>query len=111
LDIDIWGQNPLRIRNLIYGTIFSCFALNNVQDEIAQQSTSIISRYSAMEHLVPEQMFSTDTAPAQGVSAIKTISLAVEGQRIYTIDAGNVEQALATVDICTDNLILSIHQP
>lgn len=148
------------VGDLIYGTIFSYFALNNVQDEIAQQSADIVSyrlpsygmfstsletqywfgvprnvsfaglsmdvdyvthqtvdkqnnnqawvnynrsigsRYSAMEHLVPEQMFSTETAPAEGISAVKALAIAVaEGQRIYTIDSSNVEQALAAINI------------
>ena len=34
------------------------------------------NRLSAMEHLVPEQMFSTPEAPAQGISAVKAIELA-----------------------------------
>lgn len=64
---------------------------------------SIGSRYSAMEHLVPEQMFSTDTAPAEGVSAVKALALAsAEGQRIYTITQNNVEQALNNITLNPD---------
>ena len=40
------------------------------------------ARLSAMEHLVPEQMYSTDDAPAHGISAVKAIQLAAaEGQK------------------------------
>jgi len=149
--------------DLIYGALFSHFALNNVQDEIAQQSSNIVSyrapsyglfatslntqywfgvprnvqfgglsmdvdyashqtvdkqnsqqgwinynraigsRYSAMEHLVPEQMFSTDEAPAQGISAVKAIALAsAEGQRIYTITSDNLYTAMAQLQLSAD---------
>ncbi|WP_461522074.1 hypothetical protein [Porticoccus sp.] len=49
-----------------------------------------------MEYLVPEQMFSTDEAPAQGISAVKAIAqAAAEGQRIYTITSSNLYTAMA----------------
>jgi hypothetical protein len=38
---------------------------------------------SAMEHLVPEMMFSTEENPAHGISAVKALQLAAaEGQKI-----------------------------
>lgn len=56
-----------------------------------------------MEHLVPEQMFSTDNAPAEGISAVKALALAsAEGQKIWTIDQNNVDVALATIDLDAD---------
>ena len=66
------------------------------------------SRASAMEYLVPEQMFSTQAAPAQGISSDKAIALAAaEGQKIYTITQSNVDSALAaiTLDQQTENEI------
>ena len=66
------------------------------------------SRASAMEHLVPEQMFSTQAAPAQGISSVKAIALAAaEGQKIYTITQSNLDSALAaiTLDQQTENEI------
>ncbi|MFV0477076.1 MAG: hypothetical protein ACK5ME_04475, partial [Parahaliea sp.] len=148
------------VGDLMEGTIFSYFALNNVQDEIAAQSSnvtayrvpsygmfrtdivpsywfgiprdvsfsglvmdvdlvahmgadkqnrdaewlgfnqSIGARYSAMEHLVPEQMFSTEENPAEGVSAVKALAIAgAEGQRIYTIDQNNLTAALAAIEL------------
>lgn len=58
---------------------------------------------SAMEHLVPEQMFSTEAAPANGISAVKAIQLAAaEGQRIYTITRANVDAALAQINLSSD---------
>ncbi len=58
------------------------------------------ARLSAMEHLVPEQMYSTDDAPAHGISAVKAIQLAAaEGQKIWTITQGNLDQALAGIEL------------
>lgn len=57
-------------------------------------------RLSAMEHLVPEQMFSTEESPAYGVSAVKAIQLAAaEGQKIYTITQANVNAALSAINL------------
>ncbi len=56
-----------------------------------------------MEHLVPEQMFSTAENPAQGISAVKALAIAsAEGQRIWTIDQNNLNTALAAINLDTD---------
>ena len=69
----------------------------NQQKALVQQ---LGMRQSAMEHLVPEQMFSTDTAPAYGVSAVKAIQLAAaHGQKIYTINQANLESALTAINL------------
>ena len=61
------------------------------------------NRASAMEHLVPEQMFSTEEAPAQGVSAVKALALAAAaGQKIWTIGQNNVDVALASINHSSD---------
>jgi len=61
---------------------------------------SVGSRYSAMEHLVPEQMFSTEEAPAYGMSAVKAIALAAqEGQKIFTITQANLDTALSQISL------------
>jgi len=58
------------------------------------------SRYSAMEHLVPEQMFSTEEAPAHGISAVKAIALAAqEGQKVFTITQANLDAALSQIQL------------
>jgi len=63
-------------------------------------------RISAMEHLVPEQMFSTDIQRAQGVSAVKALAIAgAEGQKIWTITADNVISALASINLSSDTEI------
>jgi transglutaminase-like putative cysteine protease len=53
---------------------------------------------SALEHLVPEQMFSTPSEQLQGVSAVKALSLAsAAGQRIYFITPQNQAQILPLI--------------
>jgi len=57
-------------------------------------------RLSAMEHLVPEQMFSTPDNPAHGISAVKALAIAnAEGQKIWTIDQNNLTTALAAINL------------
>lgn len=146
--------------DLIYGTIMSYFALNDVQDEIQAQSADMVTyrlpsygifsttlqpqywfgvprntsfsgltmdvdavtfhgaaksgdrsekinftrasgaRLSAMEHLVPEQMFSTEENPAHGISAVKALAIAsAEGQKIWTITQSNLNEALAAINL------------
>ncbi|MCC7516578.1 MAG: hypothetical protein IT470_04475 [Pseudomonadales bacterium] len=61
------------------------------------------SRGSAMEHLIPEGIYSTSDGAAHGVSAVKSLQLAAaEGQKIYTITQANVETALAAINLSTD---------
>lgn len=61
-----------------------------------QLQTGMLS--SALEHAVPEQMFSTPTQPAQGVSAVKALQIAAsEGQRTYHITPGNQAQVLPSL--------------
>ena len=58
------------------------------------------ARLSAMEHLVPEQMFSTEDNPAHGISAVKAIQIAAaEGQKIWTITKTNLSTALAAINL------------
>ncbi len=56
---------------------------------------------SALEHAVPEQMFTTDpNNPAQGVSAVKALQLASQqGQRIYHITPANMATTLPNINI------------
>jgi hypothetical protein len=152
------------VGDLLYSTIFSYFALNNVQDDIAAKQANIINyrapsyglfktnlqpsywfgtprdvkttglamdvdhmssyrvakdndpqaktnfnkltgnRYSAMEHLVPEQMFSTVENKAEGISAVKAIAIAAaEGQKIYSINKNNVENSLVAINLSEDS--------
>jgi hypothetical protein len=58
------------------------------------------ARMSAMEHLVPEEMYSTEDNPAHGISAVKALRLAAaEGQKIWTITQSNLSQAMAALNL------------
>jgi hypothetical protein len=62
------------------------------------------NRLSAMEHLIPELMFSTAEAPAEGISAVKAIALAsAQGQKIWTITQDNLDAALAAINLHADS--------
>lgn len=64
---------------------------------------NVWTRASALEHLVPEAILSTETDPAQGVSAVKAIMIATaEGQKIWTIGQSNLELALAEIELSAD---------
>ena len=61
------------------------------------------ARLSAMEHLVPEQLFSTPENPAHGISAVKAIQLAAaEDQKVWTITQANLDVALANIQLSND---------
>ncbi|QEY16801.1 hypothetical protein D0C16_12965 [Cellvibrio sp. KY-GH-1] len=75
---------------------------NNKQEAIAF-SQSIGARMSAIEHLVPEQMVSTETEKAQGISAVKALAVASQqGQKIWTITNDNVNLALSRINLGAD---------
>ena len=55
---------------------------------------------SALEHAVPEQMFSDPENPAQGFSAVRGLELAsAEGQRIFQIDSSNINQVMPQLNL------------
>ena len=152
------------VGDMLEATIFSYFAMNNLQDDIAAQQANIVnyrlpsygkfstrlstsywygtprnvsasglvmdvdrvfnsqvdkdnnvanrisfnqmtgSRLSAMEHLVPEQMFSTPEGQAEGISAVKAIALAAaQGQKIWTITRDNLDAALSAINLHADS--------
>ncbi|HUH57227.1 MAG TPA: sugar-binding protein, partial [Pseudomonadales bacterium] len=75
---------------------------NNHEQRVNYNRTSG-ARLSAMEHLVPEQLFSTSENPAHGISAVKAIQLAAaEGQKIWTITQANLNTALANIALDND---------
>jgi hypothetical protein len=75
----------------------------NNNDEVLAFSHASGARMSAMEHLVPEQMFSTETDKAQGISAVKAIAIAgQQGQKIWTIDKNNLDLALSKINLGAD---------
>ena len=77
---------------------------NNQTANAVNYMQVIGSRGSAMEHLVPEQMFSTPEAPAQGISAVKALAIAsAQGQKIWTISQNNLETAMAALQLDADS--------
>ncbi|MFL0798416.1 MAG: hypothetical protein K6L73_13115 [Cellvibrionaceae bacterium] len=78
-------------------------AKDNNHEKTINYTKAIGSRYSAMEYLVPELIFSIDTAPVQGISAVKALAIAAaEGQRIYTITQDNLNEALNEINLDAD---------
>ena len=76
--------------------------INSKSDSVAF-SKVIGSRMSAMEHVVPEQMFSTETIKAHGISAVKALAIASQqGQKIWVIDKSNVGLALSKINLGAD---------
>lgn len=53
---------------------------------------------SALEHVIPEILFSSSAVPGESVSSVKAIKIAVEqGQRIYKITSQNQSSALLDI--------------
>ena len=76
----------------------------------ATLNTQIGALTSALEHGIPEQQFSTDDEPAEGISAAKALAIAnAQGQRIYTIDRSNRDEALAALRL-SSNTVSEIRQ-
>lgn len=60
-------------------------------------------RLSTMEHLIPEQLFSTETTRPVGFSAIKALSMAANtNQKIYTIDKNNLSLVISKINLNID---------
>ncbi len=58
---------------------------------------------SALEHSVPEQLFSTPENPAQGISAVKALKIANDqGIPIYTINQSNINTVLPQLQVDGD---------
>jgi len=58
---------------------------------------------SALEHSVPEQLWSTPDNPAYGISAVKALKIANDqGIPIYTINQSNIDTILPQLQIDTD---------
>jgi hypothetical protein len=58
---------------------------------------------SALEHSVPEQLWSTPTEPAYGISAVKALKIANDqGIPIYTINQTNIDTILPQLQIDED---------
>jgi hypothetical protein len=61
---------------------------------------------SALEHSIPEQLFSTPDNPAQGISAIKALKIANDqGIPIYTINQSNIDSILPQLQVDSGTII------
>lgn len=76
---------------------------SNDKNESKLFSQLVGPRWSAMEHLVPEQMFSTAENQVHGISAVKALTIASQqGQKIWTIDKTNLNLALSRINLSAD---------
>ena len=65
---------------------------------------------SVLEHGVPEAIFGSQAAPAEGISAVKALMLAAkQGQRIYHISSSNAATVLPNLSI-DDAALMEIRQ-
>ncbi|MBI5675884.1 MAG: transglutaminase domain-containing protein [Nitrospirae bacterium] len=78
-------------------------ALNGDNDKKKQFMLDSGMNSSALEHSVPEQIFSTPENPAQGISALKALKIANDqGIPIYTINKTNINTILPQLQIDAD---------
>lgn len=77
---------------------------DNNRDRLIQYIQAVGARSSAMEHVVPEQMFKNSEEPSvQGISAIKALAIAAsEGQKIWEISRNNLDLALSSINLGSD---------
>lgn len=60
---------------------------------------------SALEHSLPEQLFSTPDNPAQGISAVKALKIASDqGIPVYTINQSNINAVLPQLQLDTGTI-------
>ena len=80
-------------------------ALDGNKDKQVQFMLNSGANSSALEHSVPEQLFSSPENPAQGISAVKALQLANEqGIPIYTINQTNIGTILPQLQLDGDTL-------
>lgn len=78
-------------------------ALNGDQAKPKQFFLSSGMNSSALEHSVPERLFSTPENPAQGISAVKALQFANEqGIPVYTINQTNINAVLPQLQVDAD---------
>ncbi|EDN66247.1 conserved hypothetical protein [Beggiatoa sp. PS] len=58
---------------------------------------------SALEHRIPELLFTNEENPGEAVSAVKALALAsAQGQRIYQVTSENANTVLPVLNISAD---------
>jgi transglutaminase-like putative cysteine protease len=79
------------------------FSKDGNTDQVMQYMIASGSVSSTLEHVVPEQLYSTAAAPAQGVSAVKALQIASnQGIPIYTINQSNIAVLLPQLQVAAD---------
>ena len=79
------------------------FSKDGSMDRVKQYMLSSGSNSSALEHAIPEQLFSTPVNQVQGISAVKALKAANDqGIPIYTIDQTNVNTILPLLQLSAD---------
>ncbi|QOC23500.1 hypothetical protein IC757_04995 [Wenzhouxiangella sp. AB-CW3] len=77
---------------------------NGSASQRAQAAQPLGMLKSILENVVPEQQFSTEQEPAEGVSAVAAIAKAqAEGQRVFHITQDNLDEALAEISISSES--------
>ncbi|EGQ7833870.1 transglutaminase-like domain-containing protein [Vibrio vulnificus] len=95
------------------------------QMRVAQNNDATIARFfseivgpraSALEHLIPELLFSGEQSQVSGISAVKALNIAAQqGQKIWSISSDNLENALGSINLSVEaendirNSVLSGH--
>jgi len=73
------------------------------KDKPIQFMLNVGANGSALEHAVPEQLFSTQDNPVQGISAVKALQIANDqGIPIYKIDQTNISTVLPQLAVDAD---------
>jgi hypothetical protein len=80
-------------------------ALDGDNDKKKQFMLASGMNSSALEHSVPEQLFSTPSAPAEGISAVKALQIANnQGIPIYTINQSNINTILPQLQLNSETI-------
>jgi hypothetical protein len=82
------------------GSYHTAAQKNNNHDDWVILNRALGMRESAMEHLIPELIFSTPNNSTHGISAVKALKTAMlQGQRIYTITESNISSVLPSITL------------
>ena len=81
-------------------------SLDGDKDRKVQFLLSAGMNSSALEHSVPEQLFSTPENPVEGISAVKALKIANDqGIPIYTITQSNIDSILPQLQVDSDVIV------
>ncbi|MEK6697665.1 MAG: transglutaminase domain-containing protein [Nitrospirota bacterium] len=79
------------------------FSKNGNTDNVRKYMLTSGSMSSALEHLIPERMYSTPSDVVQGISAVKALQIASDqGISIYTVNQTNINIILPQLQVSED---------